>query len=308
MQLGDKVQFLNEQGGGIITAIKLNGIVGVTIEDDFEIEMLKSELVVVEPAIKRDINKTTFSAEKEKTPLRNDFGELKNGTYWIVIKDKTEFNLYVFNQNNFPILFAVYLKNLNHIQICGEGKLQPGDLTNIIQWHESKFPDLSEAVLQQITLRNLPASLPHVKEYSFKLSNVLNQASHRIVNQNPTWLFYAEGSQVQEIIEEQSLVRVSEKQYFGNTTRPSEIVDLHAEKLGIDENSGHVVQLQIEHFQKQLELAIAYRMPKITFIHGIGSGVLKNLMQISIKGNKHVKKVLPADEQEFGKGATVFYL
>jgi translation initiation factor IF-1 len=36
---GDKVGFINEPVQGVVTSIKGNGLVGVTIEDDFEIDV-----------------------------------------------------------------------------------------------------------------------------------------------------------------------------------------------------------------------------------------------------------------------------
>ncbi len=48
MKIGDKVRFLNEVGGGVITAIKEKGIVLVADEDGFEIPTLAKDVVVVE--------------------------------------------------------------------------------------------------------------------------------------------------------------------------------------------------------------------------------------------------------------------
>lgn len=48
LKLGDKVRFVNENLEGFITSVKDKTTVGVTIEDDFEIPVLASELVKIE--------------------------------------------------------------------------------------------------------------------------------------------------------------------------------------------------------------------------------------------------------------------
>jgi hypothetical protein len=45
---GDKVRFLNENGGGIITKIISPQMVSVAIEEGFEIPTLTSELLIIE--------------------------------------------------------------------------------------------------------------------------------------------------------------------------------------------------------------------------------------------------------------------
>jgi len=52
-KIGDKVKFLNQKGGGIISKIISPALVNVAIESGFEIPTLSSELIVIEP--------TTFS-------------------------------------------------------------------------------------------------------------------------------------------------------------------------------------------------------------------------------------------------------
>lgn len=46
---GDKVRFLNEQGGGIVTRILSNTMVNVAIEEGFEVPVMAHELIKIEP-------------------------------------------------------------------------------------------------------------------------------------------------------------------------------------------------------------------------------------------------------------------
>ena len=73
---------------------------------------------------------------------------------------------------------------------------------------------------------------------------------------------------------------------------PPPIVDLHVEKLIDDvENltNAEKIQLQIEVFESKLSAAIAGVMLEITFIHGIGTGVLRKQIHKLLKENEHIK-------------------
>ena len=60
MQIGDKVRFLNEVGGGIITGFQGKDIVYVEDQDGFDIPMLRSQIVVIET------NQNNFEIKKPK--------------------------------------------------------------------------------------------------------------------------------------------------------------------------------------------------------------------------------------------------
>ena len=51
--IGDKVSFLNEKGKGVITTIINKKMVGVTIEEGFELPYTISELILLEAAIQK---------------------------------------------------------------------------------------------------------------------------------------------------------------------------------------------------------------------------------------------------------------
>lgn len=49
LKIGDKVRFLNEKGGGIVTKLISTGMVHVAIEEGFEVPVMVSDLVKIEP-------------------------------------------------------------------------------------------------------------------------------------------------------------------------------------------------------------------------------------------------------------------
>jgi hypothetical protein len=68
-------------------------------------------------------------------------------------------------------------------------------------------------------------------------------------------------------------------------------VDLHIEKMVSDYKElepASMLSLQVSYFVKCLESAIAENYYKVTFIHGIGNGVLKNAIIQKLKEYKQV--------------------
>ena len=89
-------------------------------------------------------------------------------------------------------------------------------------------------------------------------------------------------------------------------TAPGEaIVDLHIGEL-VDNilgmSSHDMFKIQIDYFKRMLEGAIAAEYSKVTFIHGVGNGVLKNAIIEELK-NYHNTENRMASIAKFGVGA-----
>lgn len=71
---GDKVRFLNEKGGGIVTSIISNTMVNVAIEEGFEVPVLAKDVLLIEPEgaagrfFDRQVN-VTLPAQKTSAPV-----------------------------------------------------------------------------------------------------------------------------------------------------------------------------------------------------------------------------------------------
>lgn len=71
MNIGDKVRFLNDIGGGKITAFRPNGVVLVEDEDGFDIPVLASEVVVVDSNATKTKKKDVLKMEYGAEPVQN---------------------------------------------------------------------------------------------------------------------------------------------------------------------------------------------------------------------------------------------
>jgi len=83
-------------------------------------------------------------------------------------------------------------------------------------------------------------------------------------------------------------------------------VDLHIEELEDDLKgltNGEKLRIQITRFQKELDNAIARKMNKIVFIHGVGSGRLKQEIYTILKIYEGID-FYDASYKKYGFGAT----
>ncbi|MHB0756190.1 Smr/MutS family protein [Polaribacter sp. M15] len=86
-------------------------------------------------------------------------------------------------------------------------------------------------------------------------------------------------------------------------------VDLHINQLikstrGLD--SFDMLNLQLDTAKRKVEFAIAKRISKIVFIHGVGEGVLKGELLRLLK--KYPVKYYDASYKKYGLGATEVYI
>ena len=88
------------------------------------------------------------------------------------------------------------------------------------------------------------------------------------------------------------------------------VIDLHIEKLS-DKwqhlSNFEILGLQLDSFEKYLELAYLNRLPTVTMIHGIGEGKLKDEIHERLRYHKNVKSFINQYNPLYGYGATEIY-
>jgi len=84
----------------------------------------------------------------------------------------------------------------------------------------------------------------------------------------------------------------------------------HIEKLANDWQHLSSIQklsLQIQTFEKYIDLAIAHHLPSMVVIHGIGTGKLKEELHEILKYRKDVKSFVNQYDPRYGYGATEIF-
>ena len=89
------------------------------------------------------------------------------------------------------------------------------------------------------------------------------------------------------------------------------VVDLHIEKLADDPSrmsNFEMLTLQLKEFEKYYDLAVAHHLPSIIFIHGVGSGKLRDELHELLRMKNEVKTFVNQYHPLYGYGATEVYL
>ncbi|MDO1514188.1 DNA mismatch repair protein MutS [Maribacter confluentis] len=91
---------------------------------------------------------------------------------------------------------------------------------------------------------------------------------------------------------------------------PKMEVDLHINQLVKNPkqlDNYAILNLQLETAKRQLDFAIAKRIQKIVFIHGVGEGILKEELRYLFNKYGNIK-YYDAEYQKYGLGATEVYV
>ena len=88
-------------------------------------------------------------------------------------------------------------------------------------------------------------------------------------------------------------------------------VDLHMHaivdsQVGLDPTT--MLELQLSHFERMLQIGIRQRMKKLVFIHGIGQGVLRHQIWSRVDSYYPDCSCRSADPIEYGSGATEVWI
>lgn len=89
------------------------------------------------------------------------------------------------------------------------------------------------------------------------------------------------------------------------------VVDLHIEKLTDNPSflsNQEIIDLQLNTFEKYLELASLHHLSTVIFVHGIGEGTLKREIHERLKLHSNVKSFVNQYHHLYGYGATEVFL
>ena len=127
-KVGDKVKFLNEEGGGVVSKILSPSMVNVLIDDGFELPTMISDLlgedfgteneataIVVNDITKGGVKKEGFS-DQVRLQQESSRGTYSEGVYFAFVPHDQNFisigdlDLYIVNNTEMDLLYSFYLK------------------------------------------------------------------------------------------------------------------------------------------------------------------------------------------------------
>ncbi|WP_353718045.1 DUF2027 domain-containing protein [Dyadobacter sp. 676] len=323
MNIGDRVRLVHGREEGVIYAFLPGNVVEIEIEDGFRIPVLRNEIVTISPVesqrmVKTDEPKKVAGRAEGVVPRNAPFAEKGIYLAFISVNDRA-LTVHVINNTDWILPFTAAATSESVSTGLAAGVLQPRSsqkLAEVLMKDFESWPVFDVKML-------------YFREGSHQLPLALNKrircrAQSFYKNKGKVPVLGKDGFVYQ--LDEENLKRevpgISEDiageikaSMLGQSapeqnslSKPEQVVDLHIEKL-VDNHkslsSDTILKKQLDVFESNLESAIANGMDEITFIHGAGSGALKNELHRRLGKNQHVQFFKDALKEKFGYGATL---
>jgi hypothetical protein len=345
--VGDKVRFLNDVGGGTISKITGSGMVNVVDEDGFEIPVLATDIVVVgreeykesSPALslKDELSARNNVFESEKTSVvQPDEDIVDSDDYEISLAFVPEnqakpidcnLNLYFINDSSFYCTYIVSYKTAtNKLNLLGHSTIEPETKEHVCSIDKADFGS-------KLNL-NIVSFLYKHHEYKYYPPEQIN------VDVNPVKFYRNSSFTENDYFDEKAYIlkiaansvpeleieinpceleaAIKQKDTVKPAVEPApkkpdvEEINLHIEELlddirGLD--NGQILEIQKAHFIAALENGFTAKTKKMVFIHGVGNGRLKNeIRRLLDTQYAGLVHYYDASFQEYGFGATMVIL
>ncbi len=342
IKIGDKVRFLNDVGGGVVTGFVNKTMVNVEDQDGFEVPYPINQLVnlseaeraekgeIAKPVEKPDENELQVTAvQKQGMKLA---GKDSPDFYFCLVPDDpknplgSETKLWLVNDSNFSVLYNYFhfrdekYERIKYGSVPSNSKeilasIDQNDLTDLpdfvfqIIYSSETDKDLHPVVTKKIKV----SPVKFYKEKSFQ-PNVFFSKNAMVLQITPN-IFATEVDKLTEedlikVVEQKSEQKAEEKKIKKQTPEVVE-VDLHINMM-MDNAYGlsklDMLQLQKDRVESEMRSAIQNGARKIIFIHGVGQGVLKQEIAKLLKSKFPRYQFHDASFQEYGYGATMVML
>lgn len=337
LNVGDKVKFLNAKGGGVVKKIIDSRMVLLTIESGFDIPTLISDLIRTgdeESAgtLFRDPVKTELPAKDEETVRDSSSGDLSPE----VIRSRKSEDIYLgfqphdqkwlitgmidvilINNTSADILYNIFRKNPEKgYSGTDYGSVPAGSRWTVATIEREELPDWIEGTIQFLFHKNecVEVPMPFNAEYSIQGPKFYSENNYKESR-------FLEGKSI--VVRIATLISPSEyediqvrrnplKQAAGDdfimkhrTTDREAEVDLHITELVEDSSvleKSEILEFQKNYFIRCLDSAIVNHFRKVIFIHGVGNGVLREVLLDHLLKQKGID-VFDAPMKNYGVGA-----
>lgn len=344
VQPGDRVRFLNEVGGGIVTRLEGN-LVFVEDEDGFEVPVPVYEVVLIEKkqSSEPDNNPSAVSPKVEsvneevskRSPIEEELEEEghdefsprlylaflnagktldENGTLQLhFINDSNYYCTYLFSQlgtdGYMHALYQGLIEPNTKIQL-GERGIREMDVNlevQMILFKKGKpFPALApvSTSLKIKAKRFLKANSLVANDFFFQPASLISLVKNELEQK----LDLLTDSETQSILKEKEAKPVQKSAVKRKSTPELLEIDLHIHEL-LDSweslSNSEILQIQMDKFYAVMEANTKNKGRRIVFIHGVGNGTLKTELRKQLERKYKGIYYQDASFREYGYGATM---
>ena len=342
IKVGDKVKFLNATGGGIVSKIIDSRLVSVAIEGGFEIPVQASELLVTEPVdagsrIFHESFKVPEAAEQgissepsydgaEDLP-KNVINSRRSEDIFLVFIPHDQkwlitghLDVFLVNNTSFDVLYNHFRKgDEENWSGVDYGSLGAGTRLLIATINRDELPLWIDGCIQFLVHKERCRVVPPPFHADFTIAG-----KKFYTEENYRDSIYVSGKgivvkiltlpmeTVEKDVRKTTPVSTGKEKVNSDdfilshkTGDKEAVVDLHIHELVDDPASFEKVEIleyQKNYFLRCLESAIASGFLKVTFIHGVGNGVLREVLLDLLKKQEGIE-VFDAPMLKYGVGA-----
>ena len=228
MKIGDKVRFIYESGGGVVTGFRGKDVVLVEDKDGFEIPMQVRECVVVDTNEYNFVKKTVVPKEEPQKPQQKkvvqpakvedeeeDFdpvvtyrpaerpeGERLNVSLAYLPMDEkslsnSRFEAYIVNDSNYSLYFTYLTAQGRSWSVRGNGLLEPNSKMFIEEFGREELNDMERVCVQLLPFKeNKPFALKAAMNIERRIDAVKFYKLH-LFRENP---FFDEGALIYDVV------------------------------------------------------------------------------------------------------------
>ena len=312
MNIGDRVRLLHGKEEGVVRRVSSGGRIEVEIEDGFIIPALKSEVVIIAEAEKSYFGDAPASLKETETPLPISAPK-DQGLYlaFLPINDQN-LSLYLINDSHQPYLaHASEVFGANHRTLYA-GTLNGGEHKKIDDRLIKEMDDWPAFLLRFIPIQNkLERAIPAFeRQLKMKPTQFFKHLSKAPILGKNVYLFAMERTtkelDIRSLNAELSQIQPTPEP--PRPQKPARSIDLHIEVLHPQSDklsNSEKMRIQLEAFEKNLNQAILSGMDEITFIHGLGNGVLRKEIHKRLSQLGNIKYFQDTQKDQWGYGATL---
>jgi hypothetical protein len=316
MKIGDKVRMIHDTIEGVVTKIINDKQIEIEDTHGFNFPVYKTDLILVNP-IEEQYFKTPLATKKEETSTRSDdFSQstlISGYLHLALVSEKQNWGVYLLNKTNTNCLVTVFGVGADGHHLLFAQEIKKNEYPNLGLYPLSKLE-----LYKSLSISWLPLLAKQQKKPLFKETLVTLKFSKLILAKDDILEIGKKGfiTPLLEQATEVDLTMLAKKMtdepsvsvalLSKTLEKPLTEIDLHAEALGIDVNlaNSDILLKQVQVFKQKLENAIAHNFFDITFIHGVGNGVLKNEIYKCLQHYAEVDFFEDAQRSKFGYGAT----
>jgi len=340
---GDKVRFLNMQGGGIVARVEGRTIY-VEDEDGFEMPCGENEVVLIEAGAqqKKEAEERRVEEKNGEVPeiiadSSDDYSFSESASddqspHFMLAFIKSDkgnsgyLDLYVVNDSNYYAFFTLteQVGETEDVRMLHYGTIEPNTKLMLDKYNPQRIDNqtwLCQIVLfkKNRTFISYPPVSTSVKvkatkffrDNAFVPTDFFDERAvlyHLIQDEFQSKIEQLTSADLHKITRQKE--HQDQKQISKPNNKPGDIieVDLHIDAI-LDStaniSNGELLQIQLARFKHVMEENINKKGQRIVFIHGVGNGVLKTEVRKALERQYRKCNYQDASFKEYGYGATM---